>query len=409
MAKDKKEKGNAESGTVMTKTSNLWSPLSGLWGFIEKNFSKMPRPVQVSVYVVIVIYFLLASIRLVAPEAWDALWNSDVEIQGVLTKPNWGGVEDTTGTHFLSGTQLYVTKDHPNPNSPRYYFRWILKADRQKLDDPVFFSVMEGTLEKGIFRITPRELIDHTTNGYVRMEFRDIPLTGMVRIGFFEETPVVTTASLVPAVWEAPFPQYQKSYKSKNPVNPDSVGIFLQRLLLPEFASSELTIRNILVGGGIPAMKVVADSVRTAVFDGRTSAAAMYALALSDYPSLYLFSTSESYSKVFEDPFYQKASRLLYEGNKKEGLYMATLLHNLQDARSLKYVFDAYDKATSDPSKGLCIYIVSSFVTNSSTGLKSDLSAKLKSLMERTTSKDLRTALGETEMKFEKSVKAEEK
>ncbi len=155
MPDEDKQKGNepADSGTPVS--NKLPPPLNWVAGFIDKYFIRMPQAVQVAVFVVLVVYFIIGSVKIFAPEVWDTFWTNDVEIQGVLTKPNWEGVVDSAGSHFLSGMRLFVTKDHPNPGTPRYYFRWILKVDRGNLDDPVFFSFMEGSLEKGTFMITP--------------------------------------------------------------------------------------------------------------------------------------------------------------------------------------------------------------------------------------------------------------
>lgn len=401
---DDKKAGETPDSPGSPVPNHLPPPLNWVAGFIDKYFSKMPQPVQVTVFMAFAVYFILVSAKFFFPEVWQGLVGEDVEIQGVLTKPNWEGVVDTAGGYFLSGTRLYVTKDHPNPSSARYYFRWILKVRQNEMNNPAFFSIMEGSLEKGKFMATPRELLGRVREGYVRLEFKDIPLTRMVTIGYSEDSGSAAQASFVPPAGVVAGSQPRQEM-SKGGVDPDSVALLLRRIVRPEYASAELKIRQVLLGGGTPVMKIVADSLRSAVLEDRSTTAAVYALVLSDFPRLYLFSSSASYSSVFESPFYEKTCRLLYSGNDKEGSYMATLLHNLQDARSLKYVFDAYSRAGSETSKGLCLYIINAFAGNSSAELRQQLNYKLQSLESQPSSGRLRSALEQTRMKFEDSLK----
>ncbi len=384
--------------------NRLPPPLNWVAGFIDKYFAKMPQTVQVIVFMAFAVYFILVSAKFFFPEVWQGLLGDDVEIQGVLTKPNWEGVVDTAGGYFLSGTRLFVTKDHPNPSSARYYFRWILKVSPRDMNSPAFFSIMEGTMEKGRFMVTPNQLLEKVKAGYVRLEFRDIPLTRMVTIGFHEDPTSATEASLASLAGAAMVPQVQEQM-TKDPIAADSVALLLRRIVRPEYASAELRIRQVLLGGGTPAMKIVADSLRSAVLENRNTASAMYALVLSDFPRLYLFSTSASYSGVFRDPFYQKACRLLYSGSEKESSYMATLLHNLQDARSLKYVFDAYGRAGTERSKGLCLYVIDAFAHNSSVQLRQHLNTRLENLESESSTGQLKSAVEQVRMKFEESLK----
>ncbi|MCL4540404.1 MAG: hypothetical protein M1378_12550 [Bacteroidetes bacterium] len=384
--------------------NQLPPPLNWVAGFLDKYFSRMPGTVQVIVFITFAVYFILVSAKFFFPEVWQGLLGEDVEIQGVLTKPNWEGVVDSTGGFFLSGTRLFVTKDHPNPGSPRYYFRWILKVRQDEMNNPAFFSIMEGSTEKGSFMITPRELLDRVKGGYVRLEFRDIPLTRMVTIGFHEDSASARQANFASLPGAVAAPRLQKEM-SESRIPPDSVALLLGRIVRPEYASAELKIRQVLLGGGTLAMKIVADSLRRAVLENRNATAATYALVLSDFPQLYLFSSSASYSSIFNDPFYEKACRLLHSGSDKESGYMATLLHNLQDARCLKYVFDAFRRARSETSKGLCLYVIDAFAGNSSTQLRQQVNSRLESLESQPSSAQLKSAVEQTRIKFEESLK----
>ncbi len=178
----------------------------------------------------------------------------------------------------------------------------------------------------------------------------------------------------------------------------------LRRIIRPEYASAELTIRKILIGGGEMAMKVVADTLRRTVLEGRNDAGAIYALVLSDFYPLYLFSTSPSYSYLMDDPFYERACRFLSSRNEKERNYMATLLHNLQDARSLAHIFDAYNTSTTEVSKGLCLYAIDAFTTNRSPEIKKYIIGRLQGLDMRNASADLRTMVDRTVSKFQSSL-----
>jgi hypothetical protein len=396
------QKGNGPQGGSSV-SSQLPPPLNWVAGFIDSHFAKMPGTVQVIVFSVFCLYFVIVSIKFFLPEVWDSVWENEEEIQGVLTRPNWEGVVDSTGSYFLSGTKLYVTKDHPNPGTPKYYFRWILKVNKNDMNNPIFLSLMEGALERGTFMITPKELLDRRMDGYVRLEFKEVPLTGIVKIGFQEEPQSTFNASQMFMPVGVFLPQTKESYIRKSPISADSVAILLRRILRPEYSSAELNIRKTLLGGGTDAMRIVADSLRSAVFDDRKAPAAVYALVLSDFYQLYLFSTSESYSRVFADPFYEKASQFLLSTNEKQRNYMATLLHNLQDARSLRFVFEAYDRSTLESSKGVCLYVIEAFTANKSTELKKDIIARLERINTRNSTKELQTAVERLITKFQNS------
>lgn len=396
--------GNQVTQNSPEPESRLASPLTWIATFVDKYFLKMPQSVQVGVFIVFVLVLVIGWIRIIAPELWDSMLSRDIQIEGVLTRPNYAGVLDTTGGYFLSGTKLYVTKDHPNPNTPRFYFSWILKTDRREKNIPIFFSLMEGQFEKGMFITTPRELLQHRQDGCVRLEFSDIEMTGRAKIGFSPGS----AASYIAGACVLPggLPMFQDlGVPRKVHISPDSAGVLLRRIIKPEYTSARLDIREMLLSGGTSTMRIVADSLRSALLDGRTSSAGVYALVLSEFDSLSLFSVSPSYSSVFAEPFYKKAAELIRVGSESESNYMAALLFKLQDARCLTHVFDEFRQSDSESAKELCLYVIGGFSRNSSKELKDHIKSQLRLLDSNGLSADTRAALRRTITKFEPRTK----
>ncbi|HUI31921.1 MAG TPA: hypothetical protein VLX91_17055 [Candidatus Acidoferrales bacterium] len=400
MSDTERTKRNSDSQSDAGPASSLPPPFNWIANFIDKYFIRMPRPVQVGVFVVFVLYFLVGSVKLFAPEIWDSVWSADIEIEGVLTGSGGNVVVDTVGQYSLSGQSLFVTKDFPNPMVPtECEFHWILKVPRQDMDQQRTFTLMDGFLEKGAIRTTPRTLLNHRTGNEVKLALTEIPATVKVKIDYLD-TSGTQLSSMNMFSGNLLFPPAWYGRVQQSSVRPDSVGILLERLTEPKYARVQLQIRQLLTNGGSDVMKIVADSLRNALLGGRVSNAGLYALALSDFDSLALFSASPLYRKIFADPFYEKAADLIRTGDQLQSNYMATLLHNLQDARSTKYVIQAFQQSSSESAQGLCLYVIGAFSANSSKELKSSIKSQLQALNASNLSQTIRDALGQTIQKF---------
>lgn len=394
------ERNGGRSATKSTSQgTKAVSPFAWIPDFIDKYFLKMPRSIQVGVFTGFAILLFAGWLRIVAPEAWDSLWGRDMLIEGVLTGAGDSEILDASGNYFLSGTNLYVTKEHRNQSSPKYHFSWILKLDRGQKDNRVDFALMEGAFEKGTFKSTASELLKNSENGMVRLEFTDIEMTRRAKIGFRHDSLNGSEASIsvLPTGFSPPGGAVASQEK---PVRTESVGVLLRRLLLPEYSSSWLRIRGTLLAGGSKVMKVVADSLRSALLSGRRTSAGAYALVLSEFDSLSLFSSLPSYSRVFADPFYEEAAALVQTGGEAESNYMATLLHNLQDSRSLQYLFVGLQRSSSESAQGLYLYVIGSFSGNDNKALREDIRARLLHLNRDKMSQKIRNALDHTIKSF---------
>jgi hypothetical protein len=381
--------------------------LTGIWQFLEKYFRAMPRWVQVSVYLLLVVYFIAASVRLFMPEAWDLLFDREQEIRGEVQGSDGSYLPVSAWLTEINGDKLYIRKKKIADD--RFYYEWILKATPKEFRNKVHLNVSEFYQDptnehmrgsRYLFQVgfVPAELRQKSGDAplVLRLDLDRRLLTTDVAAesgGSIGERKENVFTALVPSAYA----------QSKAPIKVlarDSAAVLLRDFRKLNDPFSDRDLKYLLPAAGSQVKIAVAESLKKAVSRGNKGAIADYAAVLTEYDSLFIFTSAGSASTIFTDRFYASAVTLLHTGNDYESRRMAWFLYKLQDARSLPHLFKEYSVAPTTRARKLCLYVLEAFASNGDPGVRKRVKDWLAATHREEKSKELLQAQSETLRKF---------
>jgi len=378
--------------------------LTGIWDFIEKNFKAMPKAVRVFVYLVFVAYFIGSSVRMFWPEVWDMMLDKEQEIRGEIQGSEEPYLPLSAWLTEINGDKLYVKKKKVSDD--RFYYEWILKVTPRELNSRVYFNIAEFYQDPLNPQIKGSRYLFHAE--FVPSELQkshDAPLIlklDLDRKSLASSLPL--NNSLAPTSGSFSAMLFPRAFaQSKAPIkmlSRDSATVLLRDFRKSSDPISDRNVRFLLPAAGAPFKISVAESLKKAVAKGNRGAAADFAAVLSEYDSLFVLTSAGSASAVFDDRFYGTAVAILHTGNEYESRRMAWFLNKLQDARSLKHVFNEYAAAPNARAKKLCLYVLEAFSTNGDPMVEARVKEWLLRTQGAEKSKELGQALAEALKKF---------
>jgi len=131
----------------------LDSLADGMFDFMTKNFRKMPKPVQILVYLIIVACFFGAFSKIIFPE-W---FSPEIEIMGVIALAGGRSIPDSISTVELEGERMFVKK---TDEEDYFVYEWIVKAPKYALAEEQRFNLARLEDEKGNekgYRVFPHQ------------------------------------------------------------------------------------------------------------------------------------------------------------------------------------------------------------------------------------------------------------
>ena len=381
--------------------------LKGIWDFIEKNFRAMPKAVRVFVYLLFVAYFIGSSVRVFWPEVWDMILDQEQEIRGEIQGTDEAYLPLSAWMTEINGEKLYVKKKKIADD--RFYYEWILKVTPKEFNTRVYFNVAEFYQDpvnaeargsRYLFRaeFVPSDLKSASRDNPVvlKLDLDRRALAGNTLANACL-TPEQENGTLMTSIIPSAFAQSKAPIKQ---LSRDSATILLRDFRKSSDPLSDRDVRFLLPAAGSPFKIAVAESLKKAVARGNKGAAADYAAVLTEYDSLFIFTSAGSASKVFDDRFYASVVTLLHMGNDYESRRMAWFLYKLQDARSLPHLFKEYSVAPTTRTKKLCLYVLEAFSANGDPNVKKRVKEWLVAAQRGEKSKEMVQALAETLKRF---------
>jgi len=325
----------------------------------------------------------------------------EVEIVGRLTARDRAAIPDTHIIRDLVAENLFVYKK-PSAVSSRFTYEWILRVSRDRLTTPIPFAISQyDTQSKRPQPIceasfSPEELLEGSYEGITSLEvdgfFTSLKLKSPgnpggarpARVLFFPGTLSRGTSR-----------QSQMSAQYKV-LSRDSAALFLKEFRSVKNPVAQMQLRAELSYADTVFTVQLAESLKSALLASRSADVTTYARVLADNRNLASLTSSGEHRSVFDTTFYSKAVALLHAGREHDSRSIASFLHALQDARSLKYLYREFEQTKSPLAKVLCLNVLEAFSTNSSPGMREQVRSKLEEFEAKESSKEIRDAISET-------------
>lgn len=375
MAKDhpRKQPGpDTNKSDGIDSSSWIGQAISKLIGFITRNFRRMPRWVQVVVYLIFSGTIVFAILITVKPDLLEYVFRPkpeppEVEIRGRISGMNGTDIPDSLWSlELFAEEDLFVRK---MTLGDQFAFQWILKVPKAEMGAQQKFSFLKYNpdakktqqLGRGT-NFLRQDLYDQSVrsgDGKVHLaldyDFMELAMdTTGVQARHSTVRPGFALPALIPEAFAQPKTQ-------KRPFTRDSIQILFKKYGETQNPAQQMAIRDILPEGGTPLMLELVDSLKKALSRGRKASVSDYVLALSDFDSLSLLTSGGRYQDRLDNRFYAKAVELLHTGNEFESRNTATFLQSLHDPRSLDYVFREFFHSNSPKPQRLCLYVLEGF------------------------------------------------
>ncbi|HTY38222.1 MAG TPA: hypothetical protein VMH23_13985 [Bacteroidota bacterium] len=390
-------------------TPKASNSLKDVWDFIRDNFNSMPAPVRVLVYLLFVAYFLLTSVRQLWPDVWNLIWDSEQEVAGEIRAADGSYLSAASWLTEINGERLYVKK--MKVADDRFYYQWILKFTPKQLHTNVHFDVAEFYQDpqnaqiKGsrfLFGValTPAGLkAREKSDGEVVLAL-DLDRRSLNYVAPITHPDTTSATNVGSLSWLIPS-AYAQSKSPMKTLSKDSASFLLRTFRQQTDPVSDRETRYLLPAGGSAITIAAAESLVVAARHGNKGAMADYAGVLTEYDSLFLFTSAGSASKVFTNQFYAAFVPVIRTGNEYESRRVAWFLYKLQDARSLPYIFAEYSNARDTRAKKLCLYALEAFAWNGDANVLLRVKNWLLETQQREQSREMVAAIQQCLGKFD--------
>lgn len=369
-------------------------PLGWIADFINRFFPKMPKTVQVVVFLAFVAYFMFATLRLL----WPVLFPTDyIEIRGEVTGQKCLPLPDSLSIMEFSGEGLFVYKK-PVGIGDQFTYDWILKIPRSKVDEKQWLAltwynpIMKRPVILTSKAFSAKELKDHCVDGKVHLEI-DSSITN-ISVASCNREANNLLSSLSELFVKQAIAQPQNKMQKAMPL--DSINFLLRQYEKVRNPVVQLQIIKTFSTADTSAVLVLAENLKEAVIENKKTDIAVNAPLLSNSDLLAIFTADGKYAALFDSLFYSKAVQLIHTGAVYECQSIAKLLHNLQDPRSVNHIFQEFSRTDSPKAKQLFLYILEGFAKTSKLNLKIRIKKKLEQWLEEAQHGEERSRINKT-------------
>jgi len=397
------------SDTSDKNYSSLPPPLSWIANFITKYYSNMPKAVQVSVFLIFVAYFVLASIRLL----WPLLFPDEYrEVRGEVTFLNSEALPDSMAYIEFSGEGLYVYKK-PVGLGNKFTYEWILKTPRNKYSEKtrLIFTKYNPCNGRQVYLtglvISAEQLDKLSSDEKVHLEVDSMFTQIFTNPEEFEESSEPIARALRLNLFTTPAYAQNEKIDIK-PMSVDTVDYLINQYEQYRNPVARLKIIDIVSDADTAAVIAQAEKLRQAVIEGDEARTANLSLILSNFELVTILSHDERYQSILDQEFYDRATDIFHTRDDYVVRAVAEFLKTVEDPRCIDGVFTQFYETDDARTKLILLNILKGFSDHPDTNVRNKIHEKLEGWTEsldstRTDSK-LRRPFKETIRKFEMNV-----
>lgn len=380
------------NGTGSSAAGGILDLIQTILKFIVDNFRRMPKFIQIFVYLIFVGIFVF----LIWRYTYSPPPPKYIQIKGEIKFADGNGIPDSLMYYDLvSKGGIYVMKEPQFDQSNYFYYRWIcfIRTDEANKEIPLAFAKYDATTRQFI---TSRPLILYPVHylpfpeDSVLHSITDASFSYISEPPYYDKSITQQTSGNRWMPFSTAFAQTNTIPKT---INKNATIPLVNEYFSTKSPMTKLTLLSKFELCDDESMLMIVDSMKYYVQRNNPEIGSTFAAILTGFKNLSELCSDGKYSGKLSSEFYQKTVPYMNSANETISRNMSGFFQKIQDARMLNYVFFSYSLSTTLLAKRLYLDVLASFSSNRSAAIRTTVIDWLENTKNVETDNDLKNEI----------------